>query len=31
VWIARGSEFVEIELLLTLLDDNAGDLPGEWP
>jgi len=30
VGIARGSEFVEIELLLALLDD-AGNLPGEWP
>lgn len=29
--IARGPEFVEIEPLLTLLDDNADDLPGEWP
>lgn len=29
--IARGPEFVEIEPLLTLLDDNADTLPGEWP
>lgn len=31
MWIARGPEFVEIEPLLELLDDNPEALPGEWP